>query len=62
MSREKLTPEVVEYFRSLGLRYGSEAGKAAARNMTKAQRVARAKKAVAAREAKRKVRNAQTPI
>jgi hypothetical protein len=42
--------EFKEYLRELG----AQGGRKAAKNMTPAQRVARAKKAVAAREAKRK--------
>lgn len=42
--------EFKEYLRELG----AQGGRTAAKNMTQEQRVARAKKAVAAREAKRK--------
>lgn len=42
--------EFKEYLRQLG----AQGGRKAAQNMTEAQRIARAKKAVAAREAKRK--------
>ena len=56
----KLPTEVLEWFRKQGAKGGaiggSKGGKAAASNMTKKQRVARAKKAVAAREAKRAAR------
>jgi hypothetical protein len=52
--KEPLPPEVSEYFRKLGSRigkkYGSRGGKAAAKNMTPAQRTRRAKKASAARQ------------
>lgn len=44
--------EFKEYLRELG----AQGGRTAAKNMTQEQRVARAKKAVAAREAKRKQR------
>jgi len=40
--------EVREYFRKLGQKGGAKGGKAAAANLTKAQRRARAKKAAAA--------------
>src|SRR5689334_21453211 len=55
--RKKLPAEVIEWFRKQGAKGGalggSKGGKMAAANMTPEQRVARAKKAVAAREAKR---------
>ena len=57
---KKLPAEVLEWFRKQGAKGGavggSKGGKAAASNMTKKQRVARAKHAVAAREAKRAAR------
>lgn len=40
--------EVREFFRQMGKKGGSKGGKAAADNMTKAERTARAKKAAAA--------------
>jgi hypothetical protein len=45
---------VRDYFSRLGRANGSAGGKAAAANMTAEERSARAKKAVAAREEKRK--------
>ncbi len=56
---KRMPPEVREWFRKQGAkaaRWGSEGGKAAAANMTPEQRIARAKRAVAAREAKRAAR------
>ena len=48
----RIPPEVLEYLRKLGQAYGSQGGKKAAKNMTAAERKARAKKAslVAARK------------
>jgi hypothetical protein len=40
--------EVREFFRQMGKKGGAKGGKAAAANLTKAQRTARAKKAAAA--------------
>jgi hypothetical protein len=40
-----LPPEVLEYLRSIGKKYGKLGGKTAAKNMTAAERLARAKKA-----------------
>lgn len=54
MARKKLPPEVLEFFRKQGTRGGKIGGKKAAASMTPEQRSARARKAVAAREAKRK--------
>jgi hypothetical protein len=55
--RKKLPTEVLEWFRKEGAKGGaiggSKGGKTAAANMTPEQRVERAKRAVAAREAKR---------
>jgi hypothetical protein len=57
----RLPAEVLEWFRKQGAKGGaiggSKGGKAAASNMTPKQRSARAKRAVAAREAKRAARN-----
>jgi hypothetical protein len=54
---KKLPADVLEWFRKQGAKGGaiggSKGGKTSASNMTKKQRVARAKKAVAAREANR---------
>jgi len=58
MKRKKLPRDVLEYFRGQGKRGGkiggSAGGKKAAASMTPEQRSARARKAVAAREAKRR--------
>ncbi len=40
-----MPPEVLEYLRQMGKAYGSQGGKTAAKNMTDAERSARAKKA-----------------
>jgi hypothetical protein len=57
MTRRKIPVDVLEWFRKQGAKGGaiggSKGGKAATGNMTPEQRIARAKKAVAAREAKR---------
>ena len=42
---KRMLPEVFEYLRSLGKKYGSQGGKTAAKNMTAEERLARAKKA-----------------
>jgi hypothetical protein len=61
MMGKKLPADVLEWFLKQGAEGGaiggSNGGKAAASNMTSKQRIARAKKAVAAREAKRAARN-----
>ena len=54
MGNKKLPPEVLEYFRQQGAKGGRIGGKKAAESMTPEQRSERARKAVAAREAKRK--------
>jgi hypothetical protein len=51
--KEKLPPEVLEYFRRQGSKGGKIGGSKAWENLTAEERSARAKKAVAAREAKR---------
>ena len=60
MTRRKIPADVLEWFGKQGAKGGaiggSEGGKTAAANMTPEQRIARAKKAVAAREAKRAAR------
>jgi len=60
MMRKKIPADVLEWFRKQGAKGGaiggSKGGKMAAANMTPEQRIARAKKAVAAREAKRAAR------
>jgi len=59
MSKSKMIPpEVTEFFRAIGKANGAKGGRAAAANMTKAERKRRALKAVLAREAKRKGRAA----
>ena len=50
---KRMPPEVLEYLRKLGQAYGSEGGKKAAKNMTAAERKARAKKASDAAARKR---------
>jgi hypothetical protein len=54
---KRLPADVLEWFRKQGAKGGaiggSKGGKIAAANMTKKERIARAKHAVAAREAKR---------
>jgi hypothetical protein len=52
----KLPPEVLEYFRRQGAKGGRIGGKRSLETMTPEQRSERARKAVAAREAKRKKR------
>ena len=61
MARKKLPAEVLEWFRQQGIKGGSLGGKAAAANMTPEQRQERAKKAVAAREAKRALEASPKP-
>jgi hypothetical protein len=51
---KRMPPEVLEYLRSLGKKYGSQGGKTAAKNMTAEERKARAKKASVAAANKRK--------
>lgn len=53
MNKKKLPPEVLEYFRQQGAKGGKLGGSKAWANLTPEERSARAKKAVAAREAKR---------
>jgi len=53
MSKKKIPPEVLEYFRKQGARGGRIGGKRSLETMTPEQRSERARKAVAAREAKR---------
>jgi len=48
--RKKLPPEVLDFFR----KQGSKGGKKSAASLTPEERAERARKAVAAREAKRK--------
>jgi hypothetical protein len=49
----KMPPEVLEYLTSIGRKYGKLGGKRAAKNMTAAERSARAKKASMAAAKKR---------
>ncbi|HXI90484.1 MAG TPA: hypothetical protein VNH18_29490 [Bryobacteraceae bacterium] len=51
---KKLPPEVLEYFRKQGAKGGKIGGKARSESLTPERRSEIAKKAVAAREAKRK--------
>ena len=53
MRKEKLPPEVLEYFRRQGAIGGRTGGSKAWENLTPEERSKRAKHAVAAREAKR---------
>jgi len=53
---KRLPPDVLEYFRKQGAKGGKIGGKRSLVTMTPAERTARAKKAVAAREARRKGR------
>ena len=50
---KRMPPEVLEYPRKIGKAYGSQGGKKAAKNMTAAERKARAKKAATAAAKKR---------
>ena len=50
---KRIPPEVLAYVRKLGKAYGSQGGKKAAKNMTAAERSARAKKASEAAARKR---------
>ena len=50
---KRIPPEVLEYLRKMGQAYGSQGGKKAAKNMTAAERKARAKKASDAAARKR---------
>ena len=52
----KLPPEVLEFFRRQGAKGGRIGGKRSLETMTPEQRSERARKAVAAREAKRRKR------
>ena len=50
---KRMPPEVLEYLRSVGRKYGKLGGQTSAKNMTAAQRKARAKKASVAAAKKR---------
>jgi hypothetical protein len=54
MAKKQLPPEVLEYFKKQGAKGGKLGGSKAWENLTPEERSARAKNAVAAREAKRK--------
>lgn len=58
MAKKKLPPDVLEYFRKQGAKGGKVGGKIGGKRsletMTPEQRTERARKAVAAREAKKK--------
>jgi hypothetical protein len=56
MSKKKLPEDILEYFRRQGKIGGKLGGAKAWENLTPEERSARAKHAVAAREAKRKAR------
>ena len=58
MATKKLPPDVLEYFRQKGAEGGRIGGKRSLETMTPEQRSERARKAVAAREAKRAAKNA----
>ncbi len=49
----RMPPEVLEYLRGVGKKFGKLGGKTAAKNMTAAERLARAKKASIAAAKKR---------
>jgi hypothetical protein len=51
---KRLPPEVLEYFRRMGAKGGKIGGKRSLETMTARERSERARKAVRAREAKRK--------
>jgi hypothetical protein len=53
MRKDKLPPEALEFFKKQGAKGGRMGGSKAWENLTPEERSARAKKAVAAREAKR---------
>jgi hypothetical protein len=53
---KRLPPDVLEYFRKQGAKGGKIGGKRSLETMTQEERAARAKNAVAAREAKRAAR------
>lgn len=50
---KRMPPEVLEYLKTMGKAYGQLGGKTAAKNMTAAERKARAKKASMAAAKKR---------
>jgi uncharacterized protein YdaU (DUF1376 family) len=60
MAKKRLPADVLEYFRKQGAKGGKIGGKRSLETMTQEQRSERARKAVAAREAKRKVQEKRT--
>ena len=58
MKKKQVPPEVTEFFRAIGKKYGALGGKTAAANMSDEQKRARAKKAS---DAARKVKTRLTP-
>ena len=56
---KRIPPEVLEYLRNMGKAYGKIGGKTAAKNMTAAERKARAKKASRTAAKKRTMRLAR---
>lgn len=56
MPKKKLPPEILEYFKKQGAKGGKKGWSKAWEQLTPEQRSAKAKKAVQAREAKRKKR------
>jgi hypothetical protein len=50
---KRMPPEVLEYLKSIGKKFGKQGGKTAAKNMTPEERSARAKKASLAAAKKR---------
>lgn len=61
MAKQKLPPEVLEYFRGEGSKGGKIGGKRSLETMTPKERSERARKAVQAREAKRKAAAEKRP-
>lgn len=57
---KRLPPDVLEFFRKQGAKGGKIGGKRCLETMTPEQRSDRARNAVAAREAKRRQKKAQT--
>jgi hypothetical protein len=60
MNKDKLPPEVLAFFKKQGSIGGKLGGSKAWENLTAEERTDRAKKAVAAREAKRAIKKAAT--
>ena len=57
---KRLPPDVLEFFRKQGAKGGKIGGKRSLETMTPEQRSDRARKAVAAREAKRKLKKSHS--